>query len=90
MRRTLPLPRRMRLNRHRVYRRLQLLRQKLINHPVPLEPRFAFEGLGHYFYTEMRFAFAVEMRLVPGVEVAFVDDFEALGRQRGFKLLLNI
>ena len=90
MRRTLPLPRRMRLNRHRVYRRLQLFGQKLIDHPVPLQPRFAFEGLGHYFNAEMRFAFAVEMRLVPGVEVAFVDDFETLRAQRRFKLPLNI
>ena len=90
MRRTLPLPRRMRLNRHRVYRRLQLLRQKLIDHPVPLEAGFAGERFRHNADSEMRFACSVEMRLMPGVQLAFIDDFQPLRLQRRCQLLLNI
>jgi hypothetical protein len=45
----------------------------------------------------MRFAFSVKFGVMavrcvvmPGVQVAFVDDFEALGLKRRLKLLFNI
>ena len=87
----------MRLYRHRMDRHLQLLCQKPVDYPVPLQPRFAFEGLAHYFDAEVGFAFTVELRMmavgcvvVAGVQVAFVDDFEALRAQRRLKFLFNI
>jgi hypothetical protein len=83
-------PRHMRLYRQRVDGALQLFGQKSIYHPVPLNPRLPRKRLSHNSDSEMRFACSVEMRLMAGVEKAFVDHFQPLGLQRFCQLLFNI
>jgi hypothetical protein len=87
---TLLLPRRMRLYRQRVDCSLQLFRQQSIYHPVPLQPRLACERPRCDAHPEMRFACSVKMRLMPRVQMALIDDFQALRVQRRLKLVFNI
>lgn len=67
---------------------VEFIREKSIDRPVGFKPRFACKGCRHYLYPEMRLARAVKSgvvvyvrMMVPGVQMAFIDDFKPFRRK---------
>ena len=70
----------------RMQARVELHLHHLVDRPVARHAAHAGEGRRDDADTHMRLALAVEPRLVAGMQMAFVEDFEALGRKGRFEL----
>lgn len=74
-------------DRQRMDPALELLGQRLIDHSVPLDAGFTFEGCGDYSHVKMRLSPGTSARM-SRMPVAVVPDFQLLRRKGFLKLVL--